>query len=494
MAMKQKIIAFFKRMRPTLSAVVREHPVELGVLLYLAVRLIVAYECLTEEITTGAPELFWGWVFAVLAYAVNTAAGRSAWRKIYYVSWLPMIPLSFVPGLSAWWETSSGLITLLVLTPLLFLICRWAVDNRRFVFDWVIYLRAAVLALLFANVTFGLLLAILYSTAYIFGIEGVWLNHVTVWLSVFTEVLSVPMLFMIFVDRRRGAEFGGSRMADVLLHHILVPALLIYMVIFALYILKIVVTWSLPRGGVAYLVFGLTIFAFLLHALRELLPVKRYDWFFNRFGLWLLPFIVLFWSGVAHRVDEYGLTEPRVYLLASGAIMTIGAVLFLSKRYGRYLGLCLVAFGVFAALAFVPQLNPERLAERSQSGREADYYSVQARIVLELPANLPIRNDAAYGQIYCDCHTVVADDTLRIRTGGGDLLLSIAVDDLLRKQFGVSGFDPFSQTEPANDQQLVELLDYRDSLCRVVFGNLVLQRKEQAVTLDWANVGVFLSR
>ncbi len=451
-----KAVEYLKKLRSDLFVVVREHPVELGLLLYLSVRLLIVYErpnCSIEQ----TPELFWGWVFAVLAYAVNTAVGHGVWRKVYYVSWLPIIPLSMLSGLGVWIQTSSGLITGLILTPVLFVLCHWAVDNRRFVFDGVIYLRAGVLSLLLSNLTFGLLLAILYSAAYIFGFEGVWLEHTTIWLSVVTEVLVVPLLFMIAVDRQQGAEFEGGRAFSAMLYYVMTPALLIYMSIFALYIVKILVLWSLPRGGVAYMVFGLTIFAFLLHAMRQLLSVKRYVWFFDRLGLFLLPFIVLFWAGAIRRVGEYGLTEPRVYLLACGVVMSVGAMLFLSKRYGRYLVLSIFAFVLFAALAYVPQLHPETL---SQTVQPQECARERESIFLDR---------AATSEIYSFNH-----DTLRLYPDQPRLRFEISAAELLAHQLRAIGKNE-SQIPDLTDEEQQRMMSFRTDSLTITFSFMGLK-------------------
>ena len=123
---------------------------------------------------------------------------------------------------------------------------------------------------------------------------------------------------------------------EMLLNYIVTPALLIYAAILYLYMAKILVTWTLPEGGVAYLVFGFTLFALAVQALQPLLQKRMYDWFFDRFSLISLPTQVLFWIGVLRRTGEYGLTEPRVYLLVSGGLMTLCVVLFLARRTGRY--------------------------------------------------------------------------------------------------------------------------------------------------------------
>ena len=115
--------------------------------------------------------------------------------------------------------------------------------------------------------------------------------------------------------------------------------------------------------------FGFTLLALLVGALRPLLDRRRYDWFFDRLSWIALPPAVLFWAGVARRVAEYGLTEARIYLIVCGAVMTLALLLFLSRRTGRYLYVAAAACALFAALAYVPQLDPERMAVRQQMGR-----------------------------------------------------------------------------------------------------------------------------
>ena len=143
----------------------------------------------------------------------------------------------------------------------------------------------------------------------------------------------------------------------------------IYAAILYLYMAKILVTWTLPEGGVAYLVFGFTMTALAVKALGRLLEKRIYDWFFDRFSLVSLPVLTLFWIGVVRRTNEYGLTEPRVYLVVCGGLMTLCVLLFLSQRTGRYLWVCLAAWVSFAALAYVPFLEPERIAVQSQTQR-----------------------------------------------------------------------------------------------------------------------------
>ena len=366
--MKAKLEYCLRWLREGAVRVVRSYPVETLLALYACIRCLLTYELDWSE-----EELFnrLGLVplFFALALAVNNLAGRGPWRKVYWVVWAPIVPLTLWSGLGDWIESASFRISLGILAPLLLLLSLRAVRNDRFVNGALVWLRSGALALLFANVALGLFYAILYSATYIFGLGGAWIEHVAVWSVTICETLAVPLLFLMMADRWRDAELRGSRILEMLLNYIVTPALLIYAAILYLYMAKILVTWTLPEGGVAYLVFGFTMTALAVKALGQLLEKRIYDWFFDRFSLVSLPVLTLFWIGVVRRTNEYGLTEPRVYLVVCGGLMTLCVLLFLSQRTGRYLWVCLAAWVSFAALAYVPFLEPERIAVQSQTQR-----------------------------------------------------------------------------------------------------------------------------
>ena len=401
--------------------VLRRHPVELLLAAGLSAALVLCYEC-DWELDVRLAAVGWG---AVLLLAVNLLTGRTPWRRLYWVAWAPLVPLALWPGFGAWLESARGAITVGLLTPLALLACRRAVANRRFVFDTVILLRAALLALLFAYVALGLFQAILWSAAYIFGFGGAaWVEHAAVDTWIVTSTFVVPLLFMMMLDRWERSEVHGTRILEVLLDWIVSPAVLIYAAILYLYAFKILVTWSLPEGGVAYLVFGFTSVALAVKALQELLGRRIYSWFYDRLSLFALPAAVLFWIGTLRRVGEYGLTEPRVYLVVCGAVMTFCLAIFLSRRTGRYLWVVLFAMLLFAAVAYVPALEPGRVAVRSQQARaeriarSLDRLDSAGRLVLTpVPLADTVRG-ARYRELYEALAYLYLRDTLRLAAFG----------------------------------------------------------------------------
>lgn len=364
--MKAKIALYLQKFRTGFAGMLRLHPVEAALIAYACIGCLLTYELDWEH---ALPKLSLAPLFFVLALALNNLTGQGPWRRAYWVVWTPMVPLSLWSGLEAWVATEPAFITFGVLVPLALLLCRRAVRNDRFICDVLVWVRSGLLAALFANVALGLFGAILFSANYIFGLNDGWVDHLWTCVLIVTETLAFPVLFLMLSDRWAGGEYRGPRVVEVLLNYIVTPALLIYAVILYLYMVKILVTASLPEGGVAYLVFGFTLFALAVQAVQFLLQKRLYDWFFDRFSLISLPTQVLFWVGVLRRTNEYGLTEPRVYLLLCGGLMTLCVLLFLRPRTGRYYYVCLTGLLAFAALVYLPSLEPQRMAVRSQTKR-----------------------------------------------------------------------------------------------------------------------------
>ncbi len=419
--MKERIRHYLELFREGFAHVLRVHPVEVLLATYACVGGVLTYEL---DWTRATEKLFLVPIFFVAALVIDTLAGRGPCRKVYWVCWLPIVPLSLWSGLREWLETSPACITFGILLPLALLLCRRAVRNGRFVFDAIVWLRSGVLAFFFANAVLGLFCVIFYSTIYIFALDGAWSTHVVVWASILCETLGVPVLFLMMSDRWAGAEFRGQRILEVLLNWIVTPALGIYAAILYLYMVKILVTWTLPRGGVAYLVFGFTIFVLAVRAFQTLLEKRIYDRIFDRASWFLLPTQVLFWVGAMRRTGEYGLTEPRIYLLVCGALMTLCVLAFLGRRTGRYYYVCGAAFVAFAALAYVPALEPGRVALRNQRmrfdrvARSLELLDAEGRLRTGLvPVSDTVRY-AEYRELFASMAYVAAGDSTFLNSLG----------------------------------------------------------------------------
>ena len=371
------------------------YPVELLIILYAVVGTALAYHGVKcEWYMHGmilAPFVF------TLAYILNTLRCP---RMAYLLSWVIIIPLSFIGGLEEWIETSQYWISAGILCPLAVLISLRRRDNGDFTDAIIAYAASFGVAFVFALTIHLLVMAIFGSTAYIFDLkvpEALWF-----YVTLVAYGIVAPVMFLSLQHRLLGRSFRIGRTVTALVNYVIMPAVLIYTVILYLYAAKITVMWELPKGGIAYMVFAFTIITVAVGAIQYTLERRLYDKYFIYFSYIAIPALILFWTGVVRRIGEYGLSEPRVYLVVCGAIMTLTLALLPSRRAGRYVNVAIISFVLFAAVAWIPFLSAEKLAMDSQCRRIR--MAAAAANVLSEDGKLIIGNGSAADTVYRKQH------------------------------------------------------------------------------------------
>lgn len=356
----QKIRIFIGKLGETL----RLAPAEIFTTVYAFITFTLAYEKVSpiqEEYIALAPLVFG------LSFILNRLC-HGKWRLIYYLS--PLVYVLFIKTDLKDWITSTEYIIALLICPLAVILSDWIKENKRFAERIIRYLVDWVAAGLLALVAYLLVNAIVYSFGYIFDLHIPSKFSFYAFLS--ASILLTPLCFLTFnrqSEQTPDRPIPGNSFLDILARYVLTPAAWIYTVILYLYFIRIAVTWSLPRGGIAYLVFGFILFATILKALQPLLQKQPCKWFYERFSLISLPALIMFWIGVGYRINQYGLTEDRIYLIVCGVVMTLTIGLFFSHRWGRYLYATLSAVVLLALFTYIPGIRAGQLGLLSQNLR-----------------------------------------------------------------------------------------------------------------------------
>ncbi len=101
--------------------------------------------------------------------------------------------------------------------------------------------------------------------------------------------------------------------------YILLPLVLIYFVIIYAYTFKIIITWHFPSGWVSNLVLFLSIsgiFSLLLiNPIKDMEENKWINTFRRLFYIFLLPMLILLAISIWKRIDQYGVTENRYFIV-----------------------------------------------------------------------------------------------------------------------------------------------------------------------------------
>ena len=155
--------------------------------------------------------------------------------------------------------------------------------------------------------------------------------------------------------------------------YVLIPLLIVYLLILYSYGLMILLDWNLPQGWVSYLVLAysfLGVFSLLLlHPLREVADKIWVRFFSRAFYITLLPLLVLLFVAIGVRINDYGVTENRYYVLLAACWLLGMAVYQLLTRRNRIwvipVSLLLVAYPTL----WLPGLNVWSVSVGSQEYR-----------------------------------------------------------------------------------------------------------------------------
>lgn len=273
-----------------------------------------------------------------------------------------LMPLSLEPFI-----TSLAFPFTYVLAALLLIVGTRRLTDRPF----GAHLLHVVTQLAFGVLVTGILnlaiLAITWSFFYIFGIKEP--HNFYSYIYAFLWFFVAPLVCVSFISRDEYEEGETPKILQIIINFILTPAIIIYAVILYAYTLKILFTWDLPKGGVAWMVMGFIVVALAGHLAQYILPRRHYDWFYRNFTWIALPPLVLYWVGTLYRIRHYSFTESRVYLLVAGVLMTLFVLMLLWKAQRRYQLMTLLAMLAVVVFTYIPGISARSIGLACQQSR-----------------------------------------------------------------------------------------------------------------------------
>lgn len=457
------------------------HPMEM--LLAAAFFLI---GCCAEWVPQGrAWDLFnvlrYGVGLFVLTYLLHTLKERT-WAKVgYYLSPLLVVVVCFIH------DDCPGRIGItLMLVQLLYLWCIGEKENRAFTRTAVHYVEAMAVSFALGTVVCIALLLITSSVYYIFELQSSVYARLIEISAATGYGLAMPLLFLVF-DRQQEMLRGNGKVAHYLLNYILSPALLAYTFILYLYMAKIAVSASLPKGGVAAMVMGFVSLLFILRSLQGFLAKTYYRWYYCRASWIALPTLALAWWGTMYRIGEYGWTVMRVYLVVALCTLTFMAVLFLFRRYGRYRTVVLFALLSFGIFSYMPGINVEEIERWSQAGRGLEVKKGDVQYLYISPTEEPIDISRYTKMSIIEGHSV-ANDSLKVYRDS-TLLYQNSLPNLLLSQMQKAGLSPGDSIRVRDFNRML-LIETDSSAIFLDYMNLI--REDGRYRITYTKPGIYL--
>jgi Domain of unknown function (DUF4153) len=158
----------------------------------------------------------------------------------------------------------------------------------------------------------------------------------------------------------------------VFTQYVLVPLVALYMTILTLYLVKVIATRAWPNGWIGYLVSSVAVIGLLswllLYPLEKREDSKWVRTYTRGFLITLMPAVVMLWLAIYKRVAEYGVTEPRYFLLVL-SVWLGGIALFYTFTRSRNIRLIPSSLCALALITFAGPTGAYSLSEGSQSRR-----------------------------------------------------------------------------------------------------------------------------
>ncbi|KLT71556.1 DUF4153 domain-containing protein [Flavobacterium sp. ABG] len=157
---------------------------------------------------------------------------------------------------------------------------------------------------------------------------------------------------------------------------ILLPLISLYLIILICYEAKILITLSLPVGWVSYLVLVFAIFGILSFLLVHPIANEKGNLWMKTFNRWfyflLIPLLgLLFWA-ILYRINLYGFTHERYYVLLLSIWLGVVVLYFLIQKQPKikFIPISMCLAGLFSIVG--PQ-SANSVSKNSQLSRFQSY-------------------------------------------------------------------------------------------------------------------------
>ncbi|VBB07136.1 Hypothetical protein LUCI_2380 [Lucifera butyrica] len=265
------------------------------------------------------------------------------------------------------------------------------------------------IAVLYAIILFAGLSFIVVTLKLLFSMDVTWKWFADIWCV--TAVFGF-VCFCAGVPKPE-AEMqleGYPRFLRILMIYIALPLAITYMVILYIYFMKILINTQWPEGMVANLVVWYSIVCagllFCIWPLREFIPwIEKLIRYFSR---GLIPLLVMMFIAIGIRINAYGVTESRYYVVLLGIYLAVYMIyLGISRKPENLLAVILVAvislfslWGPWSSFNVAIQSQNNRLEKILIDNGMLDNGTIKANPALSLQTIAEIRSKVMYFMRY----------------------------------------------------------------------------------------------
>lgn len=200
----------------------------------------------------------------------------------------------------------------------------------------------------------------------------------------FAMLIFAPVFLLAGIPKREEEQTVEkyNKVLEVLVLYIMMPLLVIYTAVLYIYFAQVLITQEWPRGIVSYLVVSYTavgiLIIFLANSFRKTNRWARY--FTNGFNFAVIPLLGMMFAAIGLRINQYGFTENRYFIVLIGAWSLVAVVFYIVDRGKNNVFLPLI-LALFLIVAAVGPFSASNVSLASQSDRF--YKTIEPYDILE---------------------------------------------------------------------------------------------------------------
>ena len=268
-------------------------------------------------------------------------------------------------------------------------------------------------------------------------------------------------------DKYAVSDWMQNKFMNGVIHFLVIPLHFVYLLTLYLYVIKIVLTWTLPNGWVSWLVTALMfltiVIVFLLYPVNFQAEKKRFDQLVLRYlPIVVLPLLFLMSIGIIRRFNDYGISVLRIYLLAFNLwcyAVCIGLYMVKSKRLSWIVG-------SFTVLMLTLTVLPYNVFTFTRNKLQSDIKQIAVENGV---TNFPM-DSATYKKLLNKIGEVQGEQLSDKLYYLSSTIDTLAIDELVDRK-GVFIYEFLYRSEVKTESHFVDIdCKHSDSLCRIPKG------------------------
>lgn len=206
----------------------------------------------------------------------------------------------------------------------------------------------------------------------------------TVWIM-FAPLYYLSLLPRFSSKAQEDVDFTHERetypkILNILVSYIAIPLIASYTAVLFAYMIRIIISLTWPVGQLGPLVLGFGLAGLIIYVLASSIDNQFTRLYQRWFPPVLIPVVIVQMIAVGIRLNAYGFTESRYYLMLFGIFFIVVGIVLTLKPIVRNQWIALIA-AVFALVSVIPPIDAFSVSKQAQISRLNTYLEAEGLLV-----------------------------------------------------------------------------------------------------------------